>query len=343
MIYNPYLNKLEGESNRRISIDLPKKLIEKFDALKKEWGLRSRGSVLERLLELVLEDEFESQIIENNKLVSNDTPLDNDKINNIHHINKYNENTALVLIPNEECSVDNNINQTKKLSKSIAIDLPGFVQRKSNALKRSLKVNNNLNTYEDLFVSSIKSSEIEQAIKSARTHWQTLYGQAPNEKVVEAAMTWLALDIWSQVEGTDDVPFTWTAANNLMKKYTSSWKIINPNFEVVLVMAGVFEDPFGTLTLPQRMPSLITRFVNKFKRSNKVTSFQTLESTMTVHGALKLLDLPTYAGASLTLIKIRESYKKKAISQHPDAGGTTESMRRLNEAYQLLKELYRER
>ena len=74
-----------------------------------------------------------------------------------------------------------------------------------------------------------------------------------------------------------------------------------------------------------------------------MTSFQTLESTMTVHGALKLLDLPTYAGASLTLIKIRDAYKEKALAYHPDAGGSTESMRRLNESYQLLKELYREK
>ena len=29
------------------------------------------------------------------------------------------------------------------------------------------------------------------------------------------------------------------------------------------------------------------------------------------------------------------------MSHHPDSGGTAETMRRLNEAYQLLKELYR--
>jgi curved DNA-binding protein CbpA len=31
-----------------------------------------------------------------------------------------------------------------------------------------------------------------------------------------------------------------------------------------------------------------------------------------------------------------------AQSHHPDAGGSLETMRRLNEAYQLLKELYRQ-
>jgi curved DNA-binding protein CbpA len=29
------------------------------------------------------------------------------------------------------------------------------------------------------------------------------------------------------------------------------------------------------------------------------------------------------------------------MSHHPDSGGNEETMRRLNEAYQLLKELYR--
>ena len=62
---------------------------------------------------------------------------------------------------------------------------------------------------------------------------------------------------------------------------------------------------------------------------------------MTVHGALKLLELPTQAGASLTLNRIRIAYKAKAMSVHPDSGGSTEAMRKVNEAYQLLKDLYR--
>ena len=62
---------------------------------------------------------------------------------------------------------------------------------------------------------------------------------------------------------------------------------------------------------------------------------------MTVHGALKLLSLPTTAGYSLTLKTIRDSYKKKALENHPDSGGSTEIMRKLNEAYQLLRDLYK--
>ena len=64
---------------------------------------------------------------------------------------------------------------------------------------------------------------------------------------------------------------------------------------------------------------------------------------MTVHGALKLLNLPTTAGKSVTLSTVRDAYRSKALSNHPDSGGSTETMRKINEAYQLLKGLYKKR
>lgn len=62
---------------------------------------------------------------------------------------------------------------------------------------------------------------------------------------------------------------------------------------------------------------------------------------MTLHGALKLLQLPTAPGHRLSLREIKDAYRQVAIDVHPDSGGSTEAMRRVNEAYQLLKELYR--
>jgi len=62
---------------------------------------------------------------------------------------------------------------------------------------------------------------------------------------------------------------------------------------------------------------------------------------MSLHGALKLLQLPTAPGHRLTLANIREAYREQALHHHPDSGGSAEQMRRLNEAYQMLKELYR--
>ena len=81
--------------------------------------------------------------------------------------------------------------------------------------------------------------------------------------------------------------------------------------------------------------------MHRFRKRRKGSSFQALEHTMTLHGALKLLQLPTAPGHRLTLLQIREAYRELAISHHPDSGGTEETMRLLNEAYQLLKELYR--
>ena len=106
-------------------------------------------------------------------------------------------------------------------------------------------------------------------------------------------------------------------------------------------MVGVLEDPFATADLINRIPTLVRRFVSRFKRKSRVNSFEALDSTMTVHGALKLLELSTAAGSAHTLIRIREAYKTKALESHPDAGGSTDEMRKLNEAYQLLKNLYR--
>tara|TARA_Y100001968_G_C19437238_1_gene760408 strand:+ start:1849 stop:2892 length:1044 start_codon:yes stop_codon:yes gene_type:complete len=343
------LESSEHEQTRRISIDLPTKLIDKFDQLRKEWGLRARGAVLERLLEIVLSDEQpNTPPYDDNNNTTNE--LQSDKTLNIDNI--YNGDTALVLVHNDnnisllhtdESNTINSEPESYATYKKNTIDLPGFVRQRSQQLKTSLSTKSTYNKFEDPLISSVKETEVLEALKSAKNHWVSLYGQPPKDNVVEAAMTWLAIDIWNQIDGTENLPFTWNASNKLMSKYLSSWEIRKPNFERVLVTVGVLEDPFGTDTLSKRMPSLIRRFVNKFKKSQKVTSFQTIESTMTVHGALKLLDLPTKAGSSLTLNKIRDSFKQKALTLHPDAGGSTEAMRRLNEAYNLLKELYRQK
>ena len=134
----------------------------------------------------------------------------------------------------------------------------------------------------------------------ALNHWLTLYGNSPKDNVVEAAMLWLARDIWPNLDCSDQYSFTWSIANSLMTDYCPTWESKKPSLERIIVIAGVLEDPFASSNLKIRIPTLIRRFVNRFKKNRNVTSFQTLESTMTVHGALKLLDLPTTAGSSLT-------------------------------------------
>ena len=45
------------EETIRVSVDLPKRFVKRFDELQEQWGFRTRGAVLERLLEVLLTDE----------------------------------------------------------------------------------------------------------------------------------------------------------------------------------------------------------------------------------------------------------------------------------------------
>ena len=240
--------------------------------------------------------------------------------------------------------LENDLENNSKIKKdqvASGIELPGFIRKQATNLKRSLSKDKSIKNMEDTSITTIDINDLLEAKNDAVKHWIYLYGQKPTDNVLEASMIWLARDIWPNVDGTENIPFTWNAACKMLNSYCKDWHNEDLTFDQVIILAGALEDPFSTRNLKSRIPTLIRRFVNKFKRSNNVTSFQTLESTMTVHGALKLLGLPTKAGSSLTLSFIREAYKNKALSNHPDAGGSNESMRKLNEAYQLLKDLYK--
>ena len=340
----------EGKDFKRISIDLPIDLVDGVDRLRKEWGLRSRGPVFQRLLQVIFSKDFDEDINENTKLNLNhnsnfDSICDQSGVD----ISKK-EEKALVIVGNKNIEIKkvtvknakgNDVKSNQNDTVSTAIELPGFIRKQTTNLKRSLSKGKTLKNMEDTSITTIDFDDLLKARDAAEKHWIYLYGQKPTESVIEASMIWLARDIWPNVDGTENIPFTWNAACKILNSYCSEWKFDSITFDDVIILAGALEDPFSTKNLRSRIPTLIRRFVNKFKRSQNVTSFQTLQSTMTVHGALKLLGLPTKAGSSLTLSFIREAYKEKALSNHPDAGGSNETMRKLNEAYQLLKDLYK--
>ncbi len=342
----------EGEDKdvKRISIDLPIELIDGVDRLRKEWGVRRRGQVFERLLQVILSNDIDEEIIENEQNVFNEKS-NLDSITNEEGLdNSKKEEKALVIVGNKNIEIKNVAVKDRKHDEeqlnqkdivSTGIELPGFIRKQTTNLKRSLSKNRTFKNMEDTSITTINIDDLLQAKDAAEKHWIYLYGQKPTDSVIEASMIWLARDIWPNVDGTENIPFTWNAACRMLNSYCNDWKIDALTFDHVVILAGALEDPFSTRNLRSRIPTLIRRFVNKFKRSQNVTSFQTLESTMTVHGALKLLGLPTKAGSSLTLSFIREAYKEKALSNHPDAGGSNETMRKLNEAYQLLKDLYK--
>ncbi len=342
-----------GEASRRITIELPVEFIEHFDQLKREWGLRARGDVLKRLLDEVMPSSQQLNLIDSNNSKELEGKENLDKSSTIQSL--YNETTALVLISNNKRKKINDLNnnleytlesETPKDNSSTSynkgIDLPGFVSKNAKKIRTSLETKNRDNAFiNESYIKTISIDHLTKAKEDAIKHWISLYGNQPKENVIEAAMLWLARDIWPNLDNTEGLTFTWTLANRMLREYCPVWQNNKPSLERIIVIAGILEDPFASDTLSTRIPTLIRRFVNRFKRNQNVTSFQTLESTMTVHGALKFLDLPTTAGASLTLKRIRDAYKTKAMAAHPDSGGNTDSMRRVNEAYQLLKDLYK--
>ena len=328
-----------AEERQRIQLNLKVGLLKQVDALKKEWGIRNRGEVFERLLEEVF--------------ATGDPDLELDPQTNSPRTQPANsvldEQLALVLVGRNDLSTPEPQQQTRQppsqdppRRRGSGIDLPGFVQRNTQQLRRSIQPGRPIDSGMSA-VPAIPLDLVGQAESAAREHWISLYGQAPNDAVLEAAMLWLGRDIWPQSDQSEGQTFTWTAACRAMTELVGDWEDGPPSFERVIVTAGILEDPFSASTLPVRIPTLIRSFVQRFRRRRSQTSFAMLEHTMTVQGALKLLQVHPSPDQGITLGQIREAYKEMALQHHPDSGGSVEAMRRINEAYQLLKELYRQR
>lgn len=331
----------EREERRRLTLELSHSRIAHLDALKREWGLRNRGDVLERLLDGLFPSGSEGDPDQDPPSHADSSSLS---------IQGLDEQAALVLVgpgalerfgTDEAAEPDPGGHGLASQRSGSGIDLPGFVRRRSTELRRSLHRDGN-EPPSPSPLPRLSANLAEAALAQVHDHWVGLYGTAANAAVLEAAMTWLAQDIWPQAEPVEGRTFTWSAACALMEQLVEGWGRENASLERVIVTAGVLEDPFSADTLVMRIPTLIHRFVQRFRRRPKGTSFQTLEHTMTLQGALRLLEIPAQLGQRVTLAQIREAYREMALRHHPDSGGSVETMRRLNEAYQLLKELYRQ-
>ena len=337
-----------SSARRRITLELSLEKLTHIDALKKEWGLRNRGDVLERLLgELFASAEEELAPSPPGESSQEGTEPNDD--------GSLDDGAALVLVGQGQWAMEGWGSDAatdlppgplpEESGKAKGIDLPGFVRRRSQQLRRSLQVEKEPEAPQAPVATWPQVSEalLRQSEDIVASHWLNLFGQAPNAAVLEASMSWLAQDIWPHADLCEGRLFTWSAAVRLMREVDPRWSEAPPSLERVIVTAGVLEDPFSAETLPLRIPTLVHRFVHRFRRRQRGTSFQTLESTMTLHGALRQLQLPTDPGQRVTLTQIRDAYRDMALTHHPDAGGSLDTMRRLNEAYQLLKELYRQR
>jgi len=325
---------------RRVTLELPPEMVEQIDHLRREWGIRARGGVVEELLRHMFSGDRDSNLPLSSEEEQEAEP---DESGNRDGPEDPDDASALVLVMGQALATDDVCFALEdERDRSVApasggIDLPGFVRRRSDQVRRSLRAP----TPGRSPLPRLQPDTVQLALVAAGDHWFQLYGKPPTDTVLEAAMIWLAKDIWPHADPAEGRAFTWTQACLLMAEMVPGWESAAPDFARVIVTAGVLEDPFSGDSLAVRVPTLIRRFVNRFRRRRGGASFQTLENTMTLQGALKLLKIPVAAGQRLTLAQIREAYRQQAMEHHPDSGGSVEEMRRINEAYQLLKELYR--
>ena len=330
----------DPNERRRITLELPQDVIAWIDRFRSEWGLRGRGPTVERLLRELFNPDDGEGFIPPAVDGAGETPDQSPE-------SPFDESGALVLVSQKQGGelqadfIHPHPPGTGPRRSSTGIDLPGFVRRQSDHLKRAVAPTSQPDRSARDTFALVEPDDLDAALAAARSHWQELYGTEPNAHVLESAMTWLASDIWAQADQSEGRPFSWSLACSVTTQLAPSWPAGVASFERVMVMAGLLEDPFSASTLSLRIPTLIRRFVNRFRKRHRGMSFETLQHTMSLHGALKLLHLPTAPGHRLTLADIRESYREQALQHHPDSGGSAEQMRRLNEAYQLLKELYR--
>lgn len=327
-----------------MNLELPVELLEKIDGLKAEWGLRKRGDILERLLvEIFGNDEADGDPHDHAAMAGSGPQPGTTTAEPSGALVLLQRDGAGELVVDFEADGDSasfeHDQRDHGLRGGAGIDLPGFVRSQSHQLKRSLRPRARPVGHDDP-LPQLGAEELDCALRMANQHWQEIYGSPPGEAVLEAAMVWIAQDIWPHSDLSEGRPFTWSLASQVMRRLAPSWPSGPASFERVMAMAGVLEDPFSAHTLELRQPTLIRRFVQRFRRRKRGMSFETLAHTMTLHGALRQLNLPTAPGHRLTLEQIREAYREQALANHPDAGGCDQTMRRLNEAYQLLKELY---
>ena len=335
---------------RRISLELSEEMLLWLDELKSQMGFRSRGGLVEHLLSEVRgqDGSEEEEELDPHEVVGlggeEGTPAPD-------RAGRLDDDVAIVLVSSglvasrDRERVSPNTSERARsevTSPPSGIQLPGFVRNQARRVKQSLDAKpQDLEFHASLGL--ISQLDLSSALERAAEHWLEVYGQAPSEAVVEAAMVWLARDVWPQAGDSDNRPFAWNLLQQVIYTYAPDWEEGPPTLERIITAAGILEDPFSGSSLGVRVPSLITRFVQRHRsRQKRTTSFEAIDNNMTVHSALRLLQLATVADRPYTLREIREAYRSQAVNHHPDAGGSADSMRRLNEAYQFLKERYRQ-
>lgn len=348
-----------GSDKRRITLELSEDLLRWIDDLKSQMGFRNRGLIVDQLLRELLppQDEADDETSADNAAAGGSLERAEQQSGEAAEgyepeAGELDETRAIVLIGSSLVSRQDQVRDPAETVDTDAgrpgvggggIQLPGFVRRQARAVKRSLAEQATAPAdARGPDLALIAADAVQDALIRAQQHWLEVYGQPPADAADDAALSWLARDIWPQSDHSDGRPFSWGLAQQVLLSLAPSWPVGDPSLARVITAAGILEDPFGGSSLAVRVPTLITRFVQRQRsRAKRTTSFEAIDQSMTVHGALRLLQLPTIVDRSYTLKEIRDAYREQAQSHHPDAGGSADAMRRLNEAYQFLKERYR--
>ena len=168
-----------------------------IDQLKGEYGARSRGRVLEMLLQDLLNPGDAASDPEITPIKDDPEPAATSRSDEV---------TSLVLI-----STGNDLQGVEEIPTSASgvpsggaasgIDLPGFVSKRTSQLKATLRSPQQRDSAQnEPLVSTVDSVDLREASAAAEEHWRSLYGQPPGPTVIEAAMTWLARDVWSSTD-----------------------------------------------------------------------------------------------------------------------------------------------
>ncbi len=159
-------------SGKRISLELPEELVDQIDQLRKDWKTRSRGECLQRLLEEIFQPNLDQDESPGSLI---DPPIDLSSEGTAEQADseaadgskallapqpiqqpQYDEDRAIVLVGSAggletTGQDDDRPAPTRPTTRSasptgVGIDLPGFVRKRSTAIRESLTPQNQPST-----------------------------------------------------------------------------------------------------------------------------------------------------------------------------------------------------
>ena len=160
----------EESTSKSITLKLPSRQVSLIDQLKREYGVRSRGQVLEILLEGILGDVDESE----SGALATAAAVTNAVEETISP-----EVTSLVLI---ESTTQRRQQQdtSPSLPSTGGIDLPGFVSRRTSQLRDTLQApRQNRSSNDAPLLSSVAIQDLQAAAQAADDHWSSLTASPP--------------------------------------------------------------------------------------------------------------------------------------------------------------------